>query len=86
MLVSIVYTQISILFTSFPELETPIFFEFSENLDNSPLDTTGTLVDKCTLCVYTCCTLTKNKHIFVNMVKMWLVKKKARKKLKKQTL
>ena len=69
------------LFTSVSELKSCV--EFSENSKNSPLDTTGTLVDKCTLCAYTVHKNIKNKHIFVNMVKMWLCNEKARKKLKK---
>lgn len=44
---------------------------------NSPLDTKGTLVDKSTLCTYTVHKNIKNKHLFVNMVKMWIGTKKA---------
>ena len=71
------HAQRHTLFTSAPELKSCV--EFSENSKNSPLDTTGTLVDKCTLCAYTVHKNIKNKHIFVNMVKMWIGTKKAQK-------
>ena len=77
MLMYTMHAQIYTLFTSVPELKSCV--EFSENSKNSPLDTTGTLVDKCTLCAYTVHKNIKNKHIFVNMVKMWIGTKKAQK-------
>ena len=69
--------QIYTLFTNCSELKSCV--EFSENSKNSPLDIKGTLVDKCTLCAYTVHKNIKNKHLFVNMVKMWIGTKKAQK-------
>lgn len=53
--------------------------KLSENSKNSPWASKGTLVDTYALCVYTHYTFTKNKRIFVNTVKMWIVKKNAQK-------